>query len=73
MLRNKPQTKRRWLDLAPGDPVIVTTSPTAASSALSLSLASPIPMFTTTLAILGTPMTLSYSNSLVSCGTTFSR
>ena len=23
MLRNKPQTKRRWLDLAPGDPVIV--------------------------------------------------
>src|ERR1700704_3156233 len=23
MLRNKPQPKRRWLDLAPGDPVIV--------------------------------------------------
>ena len=24
MLRNKPQPKRLWLDLAPGDPVIVT-------------------------------------------------
>jgi large subunit ribosomal protein L24 len=24
MLRNKPEPKRRWLDLAPGDPVIVT-------------------------------------------------
>src|ERR1700704_95087 len=24
MLRNKTQPKRRWLDLAPGDPVIVT-------------------------------------------------
>src|SRR2546421_8114654 len=24
MLRNKIQPKRRWLDLAPGDPVIVT-------------------------------------------------
>jgi large subunit ribosomal protein L24 len=24
MLRNKVPTKRRWLDLAPGDPVIVT-------------------------------------------------
>ena len=23
MLRNKPQPKRRWLDLAPGDPVVV--------------------------------------------------
>src|SRR5256885_16909945 len=23
MLRNKPETTRRWLDLAPGDPVIV--------------------------------------------------
>jgi len=23
MLRNKPELKRRWLDLAPGDPVIV--------------------------------------------------
>jgi len=32
-------------------PVIVMTSPTAASSALSLSLASPIPMFTTILSI----------------------
>src|ERR1700687_4892756 len=25
MLTNKPQPKRRWLDLAPGDPVIVVT------------------------------------------------
>ena len=24
MLKNKPEPKRRWLDLAPGDPVIVT-------------------------------------------------
>ena len=24
MLRNKEQPKRRWLDLAPGDPVVVT-------------------------------------------------
>src|SRR2546422_11260378 len=24
MLRNKPEPKRRWLELAPGDPVIVT-------------------------------------------------
>jgi len=40
-------------------PVMVTTSPTAASSALSLSLASPMPMFTTTLAMRGTSMALS--------------
>src|SRR4030081_2393575 len=25
MLKNKPQPTRRWLDLAPGDPVIVVT------------------------------------------------
>src|SRR5258708_18162642 len=25
MLKNKPQATRRWLDLAPGDPVIVVT------------------------------------------------
>ena len=39
-------------------PVIVTTSPTAASSALSLSLASPMPMFTMTLATRGTCIVL---------------
>src|SRR6266851_2183308 len=54
-------------------PVIVTTSPTAASSALSLSFASPIPMLTTTLATLGTSITFSYSNSFVICGTILSR
>ena len=39
-------------------PVIRRTSPTAASSALGLSLASPMPMLTTTLAIRGTCMSL---------------
>ncbi len=32
MLRNKPQPKRRWLDLAPGDPVIVVAGPGSVKS-----------------------------------------
>ena len=46
MLRNKPQTKRRWLDLAPGDPVIVSSCSVAASRMRASDLASPTPMFT---------------------------